>query len=241
VRCSLKTADLRQANAKAIGLHAEWIAKFDQLKRADNPVHADLTPALLAVIAAKIRPNEVAQLYTDDVFESGEAGGLAIEFRENPARQQRLKKKPRQKVSPSWRCTPLHSFVDALGFRAYWEAMSANGPAPLFPALSRKTQNGPIGGVSHWFGTYKTEQGFADQGKDLHSFRYSVRSALGFKGVGDAIVASIQGHSTGKVQDTHYGEAMRRESEALRPFVELMRYPGLVLPRVFDKPAWHSA
>jgi len=55
VRCSLKTADLRQANAKAAGLHAEWIARFDQLERADNPVHADLTPALLAVIAAEIR------------------------------------------------------------------------------------------------------------------------------------------------------------------------------------------
>ena len=66
----------------------------------------------------------------------------------------------------------------------------------------------------------------------------ALRKTLGFGGVGDALVASIQGHSTGNVQDTHYGESMRREAAALRPFIERLHYPGLTLRCVYVTPKW---
>lgn len=55
VRCSLRTTNLNEANAKAKVLHAEWAQKFAALHKSDNPVAVDLTPALAAAIAAELR------------------------------------------------------------------------------------------------------------------------------------------------------------------------------------------
>lgn len=55
VRCSLGTSDLKEANAKAKALQAEWASRFEALRRADNPERVTLNPALAATIAAELR------------------------------------------------------------------------------------------------------------------------------------------------------------------------------------------
>lgn len=55
VRQSLRTKDIREANAKARALQAEWSERFASLRRADNPQPVDLSPALCAAIAAELR------------------------------------------------------------------------------------------------------------------------------------------------------------------------------------------
>jgi hypothetical protein len=196
-------------------------------------------PVILAFTGA--RPDEVAQLYTDDVYETVD-GGLAIEFRENAARQQSLKKRPGAKVSPSWRSTPVHSQLIRLGFRDYWQAMAEGGPRPLFPALSRKTQNGAVQGVSKWFnGTHKTAQGFGpESGRrlDLHSFRHTVTEALTFADVKDDIARAIVGHASEDVHGKNYGRKVRHQADRQRPFLERLRYPDLNLPPVFPPAGW---
>lgn len=54
-RCSLKTRDLREANAKARVLQSEWSQRFDAMRREDNPQRVELNPALVAAIAAEMR------------------------------------------------------------------------------------------------------------------------------------------------------------------------------------------
>ena len=54
VRCSLGTADLREANDKAKALQAEWAARFEAL-RSGKPVPVDLT-ALRAGMLVYQRP-----------------------------------------------------------------------------------------------------------------------------------------------------------------------------------------
>ncbi|MBL0422080.1 hypothetical protein JI739_17145 [Ramlibacter sp. AW1] len=82
-------------------------------------------PLILAFSGARL--NEVAQLWTDDVFESPD--GLAMEFRPNVDRDQRLK------ANSSRRVAPIHSQLEALGFGDYWRAIAEQGEGPLFPAL----------------------------------------------------------------------------------------------------------
>jgi len=44
VRRSLKTRDLREANALARELQAEWSQRFDAMRREDNPQRVELNP-----------------------------------------------------------------------------------------------------------------------------------------------------------------------------------------------------
>nr|WP_145545812.1 site-specific integrase [Variovorax boronicumulans] len=195
-------------------------------------------PLMLAYSGA--RPSEVAQLWTDDVFETP-SGGLAIEFRANPERGQRLKKAPKAKVSPSWRVTPVHDRLIELGFADYWKAIAAHGVGKLFPMTPTGGQNGAIAPISKWFLQHKKAQGFTEQRKDLHSFRHTVRTELGLAGVSGDLSKAITGHAAGDVHTGVYGSTMRRRADDLRPFINKLTYPGLDLRRVFSKPAWHPA
>lgn len=55
VRKSLGTKDLREANAQAKALHADWEEKFGTLRRRQNPEPVTLTPALVATFAREVR------------------------------------------------------------------------------------------------------------------------------------------------------------------------------------------
>jgi hypothetical protein len=62
-RASLRTADVREANAEAAKLRAEWLARFDEQRRELNPQKADkLTPELAQVLAQRV----AARLLADD-------------------------------------------------------------------------------------------------------------------------------------------------------------------------------
>lgn len=55
-RCSLDTADLLQANAKAAKLHLDWHQRFEDLRRVLNPVAvAVITPDLGMTLGGRIR------------------------------------------------------------------------------------------------------------------------------------------------------------------------------------------
>lgn len=79
VRQSLKTADLREANARAKALHAQWSQQFERLRRRHNPQPVELTPALGQAIAAELGR---WVLQADDNLRSFPEGPRALLLRE---------------------------------------------------------------------------------------------------------------------------------------------------------------
>ena len=94
-------------------------------------------------------------------------------------------------------------------------------------------KNGAGGQFSHWFGTFKHGKGFMSPTKSLHSFRHLVASELRLAGASDALADAITGHAGQGTGRTVYSATIRREAERLRGIVELLRFPGVSLPRVY--------
>lgn len=177
------------------------------------------------------RPSEVCQLWTDDL--SIVDGHLVVEFREDLIRGTSLKN------PASWRALPIHSELVRLGLLDYWQSVAASsgGPGWLFPAVPKSGVNGAAGQFGQWFGVFKAAQGYGTPTKSLHSFRHTVETELGFAGLSATLVDAITGHEGQGTGRKVYGATIRRQASRLRPSIELLRYPGLCLPRVF-KSAW---
>lgn len=173
------------------------------------------------------RPSEVCQLWTDDL--SIVDGQLVVEFRENLTRGTSLKH------PASWRALPIHSELIRLGLQDFWLDIAGKhaGPGWLFPAMPKSGVNGAGGQFGQWFGEFKTAQGFGTPTKSLHSFRHTVETELGFAGLSATLVDAIIGHEGQGTGRKVYGATIRRQASRLRPSLELLRYPGLNLPRVF--------
>lgn len=174
------------------------------------------------------RPSEVCQLWTDDL--SIVDGHLVVEFREDLIRGTSLKN------PASWRALPIHSELIRLGIQDYWMSIAANNARPgwLFPAMPKSGANGAAGQFGQWFGDFKASQGFSTSTKTLHSFRHTVETELGFAGLSATLVDAITGHEGQGTGRKVYGATIRRQASRLRPSLELLRYPGLKLPRVFN-------
>jgi integrase len=173
------------------------------------------------------RPSEVCQLWTDDLSVVG--GHLIVEFREDLDRGTSLKN------PASWRALPIHTELIRLGFRDYWEQVSAsaNGAGWLFPAVPKSGANGAAGQFGQWFGEFKAAQGFNSPKKSLHSFRHTVETELGFAELSGTLVDAITGHEGKGTGRKTYAATIRRQAVRLRPSLERLVYPGLRLPRVF--------
>jgi integrase len=176
------------------------------------------------------RITELAQLWTDDLTETPEAGAVIL-LREGKDRDQSLKNRA------SWRRVPVHPELVRLGLLDYWQAVSARGKGPLWPAVRWSKSNGAGGKVSQWFGEFKTEQGFGPE-HVFHSFRHTVRTRLAAAGMPEAHIDGITGHAgsgEGRRTYTHL------DASHLRPSLERLEYRGLALPRVFNAPGWRPA
>ncbi|MBG6078882.1 DUF6538 domain-containing protein [Rubrivivax gelatinosus] len=185
------------------------------------------------------RASEMCQLWTDDLSEIPDSDGapvLVVEFRENPERGQKLKKKPGKKNSPSWRAIPVHSELLRLGFRDYWQDIKrqhGKAPGPLFPLLPREGQNGAGGQFSGWFSDFKIALGFASSAKCLHSFRHTVITELALAGADGTLARALTGHAETDVHGETYSATVRREAVRLRSTMERLCYPSVKLPRVY--------
>lgn len=177
-------------------------------------------PLMACFTGARI--SELAQLWTDDL--SIDAGAEVIEFRANTERGQSLKTKG------SRRAVPMHSELLRLGLADYVRSLPIG---PLFPKLPTAGQNGAGGQFGKWFGEFKAGKGFGPT-KTFHSLRHNVGTELRMAGAHEALADAITGHAGGGVARTVYAATIRRDAERLRPTMELLRYPGLSLPRVFD-------
>lgn len=172
------------------------------------------------------RISELAQLRTGDVSTKGPIPLLSIT---DAGEGQKVKS------SASVRSIPIHPELVRLGFLEYAEEMQKAGGGSLWPTL--KLRKGRPGGfISDWFGGFRKAAGLAEQYPDFHCFRHTVRTLLSRAGVDHKIQDCITGHeaggSTGTKVYQHVDEA------ELMHAVQCLKYPELVLPRVYVAPVW---
>ena len=172
------------------------------------------------------RISELAQLHTDDVQRTADAGWV-VSIKEDADEGQGVKNKY------SIRSVPVHPELERLGFIAYATSIREHGPGPLWPAVVRSELNGAGGKVSQWFGEYKTGKGFGED-HVFHSFRHTLETELRALAIPKYQIAALAGHAGEDVSDdyAHLTPAI------LRPVLERLSFPGLDLPQVFMTPSW---
>lgn len=176
------------------------------------------------------RIGELCQLMTSDVSEES-PGMLVILIKAEADEGQKLKN------DNSYRAVPVHSALGELGFADYWRAVSNAGARRLFPALRITGKNGPGNALGTWFSGFKTKQGFGPN-KVFHSFRHTFATDLDETEAKESHIDALTGHAAKGTRRKVYATTLKKRAEKLRPALELLTFPGLSLPRVFERPAW---
>ncbi len=167
------------------------------------------------------RVGELCQLRVQDVVDTPEGPVLSINEEAEGATV---------KTAASIRDVPLHSELVRLGFLDYVAELRKAGGVSLWPAMRfRKGKPGAF--FSEWFGTARRK--VPGEAPDFHSLRHTVRSALAEAELPEAIKDRITGHEVRGSTGTRVYEAVSRA--ALRRAVEAIKYPGLALPKVYQR------
>lgn len=209
------------------------------LSWAQKYPHRWWCPILALYTGARI--NELAQLKLIDIVE--DAGHWSISIQ--PTEDQdlgRSRQRSRQcvKGASAIRTIPLHPKLLEAGFMDFVDDMRRCGHPRLFPHLSAgvsiktgETNARYSQGVLNQFSTYLKDLGFS-KGIGFHAFRHTFVTALSQRGVRDADIALLTGHSKGgeyKVVQVYkkkkpLDEAERRWAalQAFEPDVSVPRY-----------------
>ena len=171
------------------------------------------------------RISELAQLGIDDLTHNEEAG-WCLSIHEEQEDQS-------VKNQHSIRTVPVHPELFRLGLIDYRQAMKDAGAVRLWPAVVFSELNGAGGKISEWFGDFKEAKGFGGE-LVFHSFRHTLETELRALSVPKYHIAALAGHAPEDVSDGY----AHPTPTVLRPHLERLRFPGLVLPRVFTVPAW---
>lgn len=166
---------------------------------------------------AQLRPNDIETIDGVEVFRfTDEAAGASL------------------KTETSRRDVPVHEELKRLGFLDYVDALREARAESLWPGLRHRSGK-PGGYLSQWFGELRKSVEGAGL-PDFHSFRHTVRSRLASAGVAEPTIDTLLGHlvkgSTGARVYTD------RTPADLQRAINMLVYPGLVIPRVFTAPAW---
>ena len=125
---------------------AEELQKYiDVLTEYHNPETLELTWLPLIMLFSGMRPNEVAQLYVDDIRTDSKDNIYFFRITSNEERRQRVKTQEAREV-------PIHATLIELGFLNYVESMRAAGKEQVFPNCVYKDYVG--GHYSHNMSTF---------------------------------------------------------------------------------------
>lgn len=167
-----------------------------ELRKTCDAPHKYWVPLIALFTGARL--NEIAQLYVDDIYESGGVWLFKI-----------IADKPDKKVKnkASERAVPVHQTLLDLRFLEYVQDVKKAGFDRLFPNLPASTKNGYGDAVGDWFngrhlrsgksGSKVLRAGIDDPKKTFHSLRYSVINRLYSITKERLLVAEISGHERG--------------------------------------------
>lgn len=133
---------------------------------------------------------------------------------------------------------PIHSELIRLGFLEYATTIRNSGAKSLWPLLPLRKDK-PGGYFSEWFGEVRKAPplNFGAH-PDFHCLRHTARTAMAEAGFADSVKDRITGHS---VRGSDGTKVYEHPIEILRKAVEAIRYPGLALPKVYERPAPRSS
>lgn len=136
-RCSLETADLRDANTRAAGLRAEWMERFKR-QRKGEVVGPQLANPLAPVVLTEALIKEACDLMHARMLESDEArrlGGLSAQEMESLATVLEVERAQLRQANASGNSWPVESilptWLQTLG-------LTVSGTDPLRPSLARE-------------------------------------------------------------------------------------------------------
>ena len=222
----LMTKDKRSTQQKRPFSSSDLERIFDPKLRmnCDQP-HKFWCP--LVALFSGARLNEIAQLYTSDIIQSGNVWLFKITA-DMP--HQKIKNKASERV------VPIHSELISLGFLDYVNDVKNLGFDRLFPNLPVSSINGFGDAVGDWFnarylrpaalGSKAPRAGISDPKKSFHSFRHVVINRLYTATKDTKVVAEITGHERGNDVLTNIyitpSEAAERAAT-----LNLVEYPNL--------------
>ena len=164
---------------------------------------------LVLIVYTGARREEIAKLAVDDVEEL--EGIWAIRIRETES--------GRVKNIASRRDVPLAEEVVRLGFLAFVERQRSGGEVLLFPELRRETATMGDYFYKKWWRAFE-RAGLVPPGKDIHSIRHYVSTALAEADVSEERRADLLGHTL--ASETAGTYTKRASMAALKAVVELL-------------------
>jgi hypothetical protein len=182
-----------------------------------------------------LRLNEAAQLYTEDVRETGGIHYFAI----REERDDGSKCDKRLKTKQSKRDVPIHPELIRIGFLDFVAARQKDHTSPrLFPELSAGSTGYFSNAFSKWFGRFVESALGRSTDATFHSFRHQFRDATRAARLSVESVARLAGWESGDPnqhrQIFNYGggpELLRMLAEDIAK----VEYPGLDLSHLYTR------
>jgi len=182
-------------------------------EQAHSSAHPERVWILLIAMFSGMRPNEIGQLYLDDVVTEG---GVRC-FRVNDTHPDQKVKNKRAR-----RLVPIHPILLEFGFERYLKSVSRNRTERLFPKL-KSHRDGYHAYFGRWLQDVNRDCVTKDRTKTFYSLRHNAITALKQAEVDYTVIAEIVGH-------TVPGETMGRYGKAQKPQVLLDALKKIAYP-----------
>ncbi len=173
-----------------------------------------------------MRPNEICQLYVDDLQVS-EGGTYFFDIVKNQSDK-------KLKSPTSRRAFPVHPELVKIGLLEYVAKMKAGGEERLFPELKKDKYGYYSVRLSDWFSeSFLKTVTNKDKRQSLYSFRHNFRDALRHADAPDWVLQALGAWNQGKKVSDDYGK--KDWPDLLSKWVRKIDYPGLDLSYLYVK------
>jgi len=188
-----KRADEERAvyTKEELQLLVDAVAKFGKAEARPERIWVPL----IAMFSG-MRPNEIAQLHTDDIVEADAVPCFRV-----------ADTHPGQKVKNrnARRFVPIHPFLLEYGFREYLAFVRGNTTGRVFPRL-RKHRDGYFAYLGRWFQKINREHVTKDKQKVFYSLRHNFITTLKDAQAPMTAIAEIVGHAVAGETAGRYGK-----------------------------------
>ena len=186
---------------------------YQRVKKGDNIIRdARFWIPLLGLFTGS-RSEQLCQLYVSDIRFSEEYSIWYIDFNNDDDKT--------AKTAASIRQLPIHNELIKCGFLDYVNKQKEAGHKQLFPELNkdkRKKRYTPL--YSKQYNRYLDAIGIDQLGKNYHSFRHNVETALAMLEINQTFIDAIVGHANKTSQRTY----LSGRPEVINPQLQKLKY-----------------
>lgn len=191
--------------------------------------------APLLILYAGMRPEELAQLYTNDIIQLSENSWVILVTDESlPDAEERYKctyevtSDKKIKTQNAKRQIPVHPKLIELGFINYVELLKEHKSILLFPNLTRNQKNGRAHNLIKWVSKHRKSFGWREK-QTFYSFRHTTLHNLKNAGVPIEKALFIAGHEKHPSR-THIRYAKSYAAAPLVDAIHTLQFPVNIKP-----------